>query len=379
LGHKHLMIRKIAARALATLAAGDGPSSGSALVCRCLDSLESTNHNQVHGSLLAILELISTSDKIKLETIESVSERLERLVQFSQKPFDVPLLCSATAFEILSHLYANREPNEDPFWVSYEAALSWLEELSGEVAGASKLGATVASAVTGRNCRQLWGQSATDEDRETSIQMLSSLFRSSFVDVRITAVKVFKKTVYIGVDELICRTSTDPTSSKRTIESLIDMLVSALTHEMRRGESDDDSPHPPTLRRLSRCLLDSLCAWESLVAVLSPERSAEMWRIASTILGDAREVGEGFETPLVGNAAELISFVLRQEGSRQTDKVLVFGDLVSRLSQPTQTFRLRHSAAAALKTSQVLQWMESSQMVMVASRLLQDSDGDVVS
>jgi hypothetical protein len=156
--------------------------------------------------------------------------------------------------------------------------------------------------------------------------------------------------------------------------------------------------HPPTLRRLSRCLLESIVACERLVGRLTEKEVYHAaWGLGLTITAREEacqdEATAGLAPPVIGNACELMSFEIVESNTAQNlDKISTFATSICRHSDSASGWRLRHSAAVALDTSKVLSWRPSTDSVpdweverrshqvtltLAAFQLLQDGDMDV--
>lgn len=207
------------------------------------------------------------------------------------------------------------------------------------------------------------------------------------------------------------------------------MLLIALRAEWTRNIMDDASDsnesqddflryHAPSLRRLTRCLIECLIAQKELNGQLvfpSTESASfdENWQM----LIDLRRIGGAHErdleqcrtsepgNSLSGNSVELMAFAIgfaankNQMGFDQAllEKVATFTDAIIQSINPLSVWLVRYSSAVAIHTSGILNWSKGEvtmkgpneeamyeiletkrfELYMQALDLLQDNDSDV--
>jgi hypothetical protein len=168
---------------------------------------------------------------------------------------------------------------------------------------------------------------------------------------------------------------------------LAETLLDSIDSEIHRDERVDDpvGAHPPTLRRLSRCILNVLYAKERITGTSTMGTiNVRLWGLGLSLLNkevvfvEEPDLGA---TPFLGNAAELMAFAIKGKSagdSRQEMTEILF-KVVVRLSNPALSWKLRHSAAVALGSIGSVNTSEQHGLVArrVALILLQDADVDV--
>jgi hypothetical protein len=415
LKNRQLSIRSAAARAVANLCSGDQLplSSSSVLLEECTKVLSLggkglDDWNAVHGSLLAINALTRSSSLARRLFQEmEISKQLLRFVSWEKDGPHYPPCCIVTAFETLVDIAV--EMKTAGLRPQIEAACQHMLRLlsaSEAIIGSANLAATVASGLCKLTLASLWNFPADSSDFERML----GLFQCDLIDVRLAAVKAFKKDIYKSIDRLLLLRFKDDGRSaqycKQILIAVARMLLQALHAELERDESPNDhvGTHPPTVRRLSRCYLECVCGYKKLIqdsnedfSSILPKEEGLLWKISLLVTDRETSTSESNgENLLSANAAELmaidISAMLRcvEEHNIQLDEVALrkietFVQVVARLVDPYSSWRSRHSAAVAIETSQILIprakliGMEESRkrLVLETLRMLQDSDCDV--
>jgi hypothetical protein len=405
LEHRELSIRKTAARALSNLSSREESSTTSvgrlaelfehrlSEVLQEMEDRSNCNWNKLHGTLLAILALSKSS----LEAGDIIRGVLSDHAFFklawveSRKPTIHPV-CILTSVEILSDLF-DRSDSVSTRCVELITLLEEVHPTKAIIPGAGDLSSKVAGVATRTICSKLWGDKTTSNELKLLLNGLMRLLQSPCVDVRIAAVKAFKKETYDGLDETVERSRGCSEYARELIASVATMLTQALTSELRLGE-ESTKAHPPTLRRLSRCLLECLDAASRLGSLENTFQSirADVLAASSAILslhaGD-RAYDPDSWTHLLGNATELLSFAIATDDSVDAARSAEFRALLGHISNPLCHWRVRYSAAAALERSCILEKgalsKHSDQIVLrkpidllfVWVNLLQDADEDV--
>ena len=373
--HRHLIIRKAAARALANLAS-DGSLSEWSLttilehcqskVTKCVDDRGKGDHwNLLHGSLLSIHELTMNFEKAATN-VKEIETQLFQIVTVYQhgSTILVPPPCISVAINILEKVLSVAQ-NEALLDVCF-GVITWVDRQVGrpmDSIGAAEL-STTAAAVAAKclsNC--IWD--AFSSASEMHLERLKSLVNSGIFDIRLAAVKAFKKNIYQGLERCSMRGTTNMAVKVMT------MLLQALEIEILRGKDALKSigSHPPTLRRLSRCLLVVI----STISDLVQEHSQKLTVVARSILDTSQELS----TMLDGNGLELLSFAMStcQNGGESR---LLLTNLI-RMSDPCCEWRVRHSAAAALQNCQLFSASIDDPITLFRcwTRLMHDDDFDV--
>lgn len=378
--HRNLSVRKAAARALRNLASDD-PSSATSIAsimeqCQREVSFVATHGrtsdlwNSLHGSLLSIQELAAHSEKAA--TMVRKSTTLRDLLRISKVRKDsailVPPPCISSTINILSLVGAERIKLLEAcfgviFWCESRAARH-MDQIGG-----AGLAATAALVGAKQIAQSLWNDPSSSF--KVHLMQLDSLFNSSVLDIRLAAVKAFKKSIYEGLD----RISTQDTEHG-LIAALMKVLLKALAHELARdSDGTEVGAHPPTLRRISRCLIETI---DKLLQIgthhADREFNEELRKVAGTIL----RRGHASQTILDGNSIELLSFGFAQHPEHD-DKYLLFHNL-TQMSVPYCDWRIRHSAAVALEISKALSSAVSENSLSLWQSwalLMQDDDIDV--
>ena len=405
LQHRYLSIRKAAARALRNLSSDDKDSATSmnSIMAFCQHTVsmvldtsfsggQGDHWNRLHGSLLTIRELVTHSEEAV--TVIRENGTLQELFQISRvycgSTILVPPPSIAVAIDILATVSTESEQSL-LLKICFEI-VAWLECKTPrriDCIGAADLCASAASVAAKSIASNLWGESCSNF--ELPLSQLDSLFKSKLVDARLVAIKAFKKSIYQGLDQVSSNTGT-----QRILGPLLKMLLSALSNELDRDTDhsmDDVGAHPPTLRRLSRCLVETIeIIVGTGIGILDGELSSDCRDTALAALergkgciSTAQDYGS--LTMLDGNALELLSFVFAKEGRSQKRDMRLFLSVVERLSNPYCEWRVRHSAAVALARIRVASEHDSTmdatdpstQLSLLRSwlKLMQDDDIDV--
>ena len=413
LKHRNESIRSAAARAISNLCSSDQMRNSSIvpLLERCFNALprelaESTppDFNAVHGYLLAINELTSTSSMAMQHVLDSrASQKLLDITTWAKTSLpQYPPCCIIPALSTLLRCVSDKTSD---LRVRVEAVcLNIVSKLeSSQTIGAAKLGATTAAVWCSLALPSLWDTNFCCETSNARLSQLSYMLGSSLIDVRLAAVKAFKKAIYSSIDKFVAT----GISLQRKIDKLASiggMLLEVLHKELRRDEQANDQTHPPTLRRLSRCFLECADAFKRVDVgggqlfgeVL--QHSDLLWKVSCMMSERENATLENFEptgeTLLMANAAEMMSINIatnvKSMASGEPDphlpaRMIFFSSGITRLNDPQYSWRSRHSAALAIENSQILRWglgdlrLQETQHLMVFETLqmLQDGDPDV--
>jgi len=355
--------------------------------------------NAVHGALLAMNTLVSAF--LEAGTLLRKSGLINYFFKVVNQGIQWnlwPPICLSEALSILTRISA--PVDSEIVWSHQistycEKAILLLEKSTEMTDGSSELAATAARAWCHRLVPKIWDLKS--EKSKESLSKMSILLGSDLIDVRLHACKVFKKTIYFNIDRLLDCAPAD--ECKMRLIAVSFNIAAAIQQELARATQEDI--HHPTLRRLSRCLLECVNAWQLLSqkpTQLPKELSEKLVAVIKGLVDQDNCLGKenGFprETPLSGNALELLSFVIaghpqllsggNVDVSIETS-VHNFAMDVCRLSNPHLPWRLRHSAAVAVEKSNLLSWNGVNESIKISRqalleevlRILQDQDPDV--
>lgn len=409
LDHPHVFIRKGAARALANISSAENqsPSSSITLLRFCKHTIQSSlilqhkgqHWNKLHGALLTIRELVSAAGaSVAIQELELGLDLVQVASLNGSTKALAPPSCMMVALDTLAEL-ADEKELHGRTEEACSQIIQWLEddEVGADGIGASELGALAGRVACEAVCSSIWSAATKNDVFEEQLAKLSRLLNCSRIDVRLSAAKAFKKSIYAGVDNMVDSSNDD---GKDRLFSLVALLTQSLDKETSRDGMLEDlvGTHAPTLRRLSRCLLESIAACERLAGRLTEKEVYHAaWGLGLTITAREEscqdEATLGLAPPVIGNACELMSFEIAESNTAQNlDKISIFASRICRHSDPASGWRLRHSAAVALDTSKVLSWRPSTDTIpdweverrshqvtltLAAFQLLQDGDIDV--
>lgn len=408
LSHRHYGVRRVAALALANLCSGerpDLPSSLPAMIHGCHDlfacAVREKDWNAAHGALLAIKALVkSFSEALNILHRSGLSGYFIHLGKSPKAMILWPPLCISELIHILTEIKSHDDSDDNSLHDTEDCCVNSLAIVTGTRlrAGESELVATAARALCFQKLSSIWNVSSDWNSFSSGLLQISSLLSSTDIDVRLHATKIFKKEIYRNVDNLLAASDVAATSRCDRLVEISRSLLRAVQVELRQNEG----PHTPTLRRLSRCLLESMGAYYHLNSLKGHALSlsvitfdGELWHTAENMLKLDRC---GDETPLTGNAAELMAYIVADLKSREQlldeeiRRIRTFAGVVRRVNDPMLSWRLRHSAAVAVEYSHLLGWSTASgcdasnqrelrkvqqSLLQEISLMLQDSDPDV--
>ena len=379
LGHSNLAIRKAASRALGNMASShkQSPSFVEELYARAFHGLKQRNNwNFCHGCLLTINELIQAHS---VHTEDSCVEALFHMVQV-RSIRKTPPLCQAEVLLALSNM-----PNKDE---NHKAKLAKVcfallssanpsRSLSVTDVGFAETSRVASSVATRVVVLKMQASIVKHCDlEENDMVTLSSLLKCKLFDARIASVKVLKKSIYGMIDQCLVSSEVNRETARRVLSKLHETIFSSLNTEIRC----DEGAHPPTLRRLARCLLECMDGEQSLNSEVGlgsglGDVGISLWHFdkRKTALEREQIVGEN-ATQLLGIVAELLSW------DCQTSQLQGLVELVKQISSPAVSWRLRHSAVVTVRRLLRNREVPEDTRVPVWSlcfSLLQDSDADV--
>ncbi len=402
LANKDHSIRAAAARSLGNVCSDEinNPSSSStSILKRCATSLMerdcdvAKNWNQVDGILLAMKAILSSSNT-KETTLQDVGVHhlFLQIVRLESTPM-YPPSCISTVLDLLVQHTEESKERRELIPVCLEIAKHCRFEA---LAGGALLYASAAKSLISLLEPDLW-KPCDSGVFEESILYLQSLLASELIDVRLTAVKSFKKTIYQNIDGILAQEN-DIITADQVLSKIATVLLHCIEVELKHGKSSQKSlgPHIPTVRRLSRCFLECFDGYQQL----KPETvnsfvdsiqtiDATLWSTAMAmvehekLLRDEELLSNG-ETFLSGNAVELMSIQIASDLARGIlvdTRVHVFSNVVCRLNDSQASWRSRFSAVKAITTSQILavyrDFCDGGAILSEVIEMLQDSDPDV--
>ena len=427
LGHRHHKVRTVAARALANLSSGDSfrSSFSETLLNKCERMLAVAVHkqqdgwNMAHGALLGIQYLIlkAPDPGTVLQNNDQLRVELFRCIEIGGDKYWCPPSCASIALEIL-HGAAAKGYTEINFENEVaRVSLKVVSELSAKsyyMVDASRIGEASLAAIAARGlcehcCKKVWDPSIDYTEQNISLSKLSFLLENNIIDVRLEAAKAFKKDICKEIELLLTGKDLSWETKEDILLRIAQMLQKALLSELNRAEILDSEKyvigkHPPTVRRLSRCLLECCYALRSLnyrleanVAVCEKLSARHTWEIALTMIGiedDSPETALDTDSHLSansGNAIELMAFAVQamctsgKADAKFSSNLRLFVQLLNRCNDVHASWKLRHSVVVAIETSQILVWdgfedgLKATQLDLCNEVLvlLQDSDPDV--
>lgn len=365
LGHSDLSVRQAAARALCNLSGGDDdrPLSVSCLYSHCIAELQKpSGWNKVHGVLLLLKEL-RLSKRITEE--DSHVKLLNDLLQTSSQGLAAPPICLVDSIHILETI-EDAKRQEVLAQICF-GIIWWLSQDTRtrlELPGMSELCASAAHAAVSWVAKKIFQRKSID-----AVGELSCLLECTTTDVRMPAIKRFKKLIYDGLDSMVIYAKQDSIGALAIVHTLGTAVAAALTKELNNDNPESAGTHPPTLRRLSRCLLEIEAARRRISPSTQTAKSYPLRQLGLSIL-DRAQLETDNTTPLVGNAVELVSADFHEQ---DMDRLW---PLLGKLSQASLPWRLRYSVACA--SARLWQDHRSlrPKLRYLASRLLQDEDPD---
>lgn len=403
LSNKHLAIRDAAARSLANICSDDEGNNSSfvAILKRCVNVLDEPKRkgqndwNQIDGVLLVVKSLMCSSvafrDEIRNSKIPSALLGMTRL---KKRSLQYHPSCVATAFDVLTDLLGSDSMQE--LWSSC-AMIQRCPNIENLPGGAMLYSSTARTAIKLIQ-RDIWEPMNADEFAD-SIVHLEDLLSCTLIDVRLVATKAFKKTIYQNIDCLVGAGKGRSLDATDVLLGVAKVLLKCTSLELQRGRGEKGplGAHVPSVRRLSRCLMECFDGYRILdgASVEDFVRATEtdtfcLWSTAMAMVTHEDFLREpaihpNGETFLSGNAAELMSIRIATDSQRNElneARLNTFSQVVCRLNDQEASWRSRYSAARAIEISHVLALPNDSSSVRGATlgvvlEMLQDSDSDV--
>ena len=403
---RHYAVRAAAAHTLANLCSGtDGQSVSSlrAMLGGChrllVDGVALADWNAVSGSLLGIKALVSQF--VASEAYLREFMLVDFFLKISKATSVIwPPMCLSEVLCILSNITAATSINTvncQQIEISCESAISSICKRPTKADGSSELATTTAQVWCHILVPKVWDFS---QDDDGALSKLGELLGCNVIDVRLHACKLFKKSIYKSIDYLLAENDSAANIRAARLVAIAWTIVKATHKEMARSKGG--GIHPPTLRRLSRCLLECISALNTLKEQsthLARDLTEEIGGIARSLIEQDHCLDDNIirrETPLSGNGLELLSFAIAEKHSQHTvghpfdqsheEEARFFCLTVCRLNNPDLSWRLRHSAAVSIEHSELLLLREESSFTIKQIQhnlleevltMLQDQDPDV--
>jgi hypothetical protein len=223
------------------------------------------------------------------------------------------------------------------------------------------------------------------------IDLLEDLLLNGTWDIRLHATKSLKKALRVNLQRFQYSTGTDENTKIIVIWRMTVMLLKSF-QGMLSLPNGSSNLHPPTLRRLSRCIIDCLLALKAVNSAICAlhirnyDVEHQLWMLLE--ITASKKVSEDMNISndeISGNLIELMSFVLfSQSWSRQENvqfilspndarRVKFFETVIDHAMQPHGFWRVRYSVALAIGISSIY----TVALAQHTITLLQDEDIDV--
>lgn len=382
LEHPEIAIRRAAARALSNISSFESESPTNAtelltdfhvVISDCVATFGSRkgfNWNKLHGVLEASCTLMKKSVKEMgiAKNILAPNPLFDACWIIDNMPV-MPPTCLSIAMDLLSGLLPSSNCTLD----RCDEVKRWLElPTSSHFSGAGELGLKIGHVTARYLAARIWDAKSWD-DVEVLLPKLKSVLTCPSIDFRLSAVKRFKKDIYAGLD----KTVENCEHAVPLIHSLASVLASSLSNESQ----DPAVCHYPTMRRLSRCLLECLDSASrlGLLEGLLPRIRTDAEIFFKTVF--TNDVEDDTKTQAFGNAIELYAFFVGFHPS--SPQPFDFEWLLKLASNPYGNWRVRHSAASAMARSRRpifdTSYLDLQQLVDSSTwiELIQDFDEDV--
>jgi hypothetical protein len=409
LGHFEHKIRIMASRALAVLCTGDEDksqvnTSRSALISRLLDtsclrsfsnlSTVLSDSNLEHGVLLGIKSLLTTAPAPEPLFKGKLCDTIAFYASWGNGSCSCPPLCTVAALETWMLVNQKHRNSHLVFFNNYlitiDVASSFtihlienlIQQQNVPINGLAALGACASKISCEWYTSCIYNSHTSISNKNIYFHKLSRLFNSPCYDVRLQAVKSFKKNHYNYMVKIIHDTHLTVDEKRDMISSINHILFTSLQLEMSRD--DIIGPHPPTLRRLTRCIIESITTYVNLSGnesepfsdwSMTSEISLDgFWEICVDLWfkGGGRDHNlDNLQTypdddidVLAANALELMAFILSLQMFDDTDDTVKTNALHKRieffvqssefLTNPRSSWRVRHGVSTAAGVCKLL-------------------------
>mmetsp|Transcript_30433 Transcript_30433/g.35096 ORF Transcript_30433/g.35096 Transcript_30433/m.35096 type:complete len:658 (-) Transcript_30433:568-2541(-) len=412
----------MAARAIAALCSGNGAkhitSSRAYLMSHCFSRLDRDTSlkncwNEVHGALLA-LQMLLRSMPCPLDGVLDNPQisKISYFASWTSAHCICPPSIAAVAIEILSEVHercaASREniSLKSVARTAFNCTEFFVGRSSINMIGQGYLSSVSAKALIQSLHDDALDPAGSDESRRTSLDAISSICKSESFDAAWAGIKALKKRLSFSIDGVLNK----DTYSKRDRAHILREMCFVLYDVLKCEYAKD--PHPPNLRRLSRCILELVKAckilhgdtiftkaclksnWDMFVGLQKLGGSKNITG-RTTKIYDEENAGNG----LSGNALELMSFCLgalyEVDGLNENmiSELSQFRHALLESTDPLSPLEVRHSAAMSIGFVGILTWeMHEGELThelhkkveiikldlyITAIKLLQDNDVDV--
>ena len=379
LSHRHIAVRKAASRALANMSSTnqDSPTFYGDIFQQLVVCIRKREcWNTVHGAILSLTELYRSaplSDQ-KLSLFDCTDD-LKDILSLTRST--TPPLCLSEALKALQELGRIKADISTILESCCFSTLAWIcskdsttPALFG-LADLASVSSTVAVELVISSLR-----ASLQSEHDEFFGKLSCLIECSHIDARIAAVKAIKKQIYGLVDNVIAFAEEDAQKASSILLALGKTLQSGLEEELSR-EDGSIGPHSPSLRRLSRCLLECVDGVKKLnpnetglrITLFAVDQALSNAQVFANI--ESRKFDEN-TAHLVGNALEIKALSI----PCQVEQV---AKAATELSNPSLSWRLRYSSSVAMKAVLKSSEISDCQLSLWDSgiKLLQDADDDV--
>ena len=335
IAHRHIAVRKIAARCIVNISLGDKDFQSllqdAKTAVEHISSGAFINWNGFHGSLLVCKELILKRRIAPTKELNDYSENLNTLVRHSDPNSRLPPLCRYAACEVIQLVH-----NES---TALRAQLEF--DPVGDSPGMAELRMVLAY-------------------QRASMWKHCKLFVSENFDSILWEAKALKRNVYDlgGMD------SFDQDDKRNVLPNLISDIIRFIEDRII-GKVRLSTP---TLRRLCRVIIE--CEEQIPRARDFDELRETISRFGWNLLDKRAELID-YPTQLLGNVIELITC---NESLNDGEKERLLRIISKSLRDPENHWRLRHSGAKALKPF-LLEFSTEAKLTYL--KYLQDPDVDV--
>jgi len=402
LAHPHHKVRLMAARAIAVLCSGGGNdiASWSNILNWCNKNIRSemNNMNLKHGILLCMKHILEQQALVCADAVKIVKGTIRYHSLWCLGETTCPPSCVSVALECWYQARCNNFEIDET--LSLESACLASIRISLQVMKLNEdEGASYLCTVTSTILVNIWVENVFSvnldhEDRKNYVNKIVWLLNVPSFDTYWSTIKAFKKPLLEKVKGLVEDLSVD-TQRRRTV--LSDVMSALLTHFSSIQEETCTThiaiKHPPSLRRLSRCILIVADGLESLSADFVIDIG--LWPTMKVILDISQtmlpEDDRSCWPLLRGNIVELMGYMIRapclHSDSNHIEYLNEFIIEVSKCIDPNLSWIIRYSAAKAmgscglfnLSITNVIAPLRSivSRMYSMVVTLCQDADDDV--
>jgi hypothetical protein len=366
-------------------------------------SKERPDWNAIQGHLLAISKFdLRSGDEASSEEIYLIHQLHSRLMDIATNARN-PIFPPVSRSTALKTLLSSSNPS-DEIGRGCELVIQDTN-IEGMISGCL-LYRTAAEGICRAVQANIW-QAKDENCLEENLSRLKDIFTSRLIDVRLVAVKYFKKDVYENIDRLEKRHLEGNTSKADDLllpltirNGLARVLLTCTAYELRRDETEPDiGAHVPTLRRLSRCFLEVAGCLQAISNdTLSPDDCSLLWTVScsmtkreSYLFEDSEESNGG--TVISSNAVEMMALAITSGWEYEArvieiirTRLAIMMKVVSRLNTRHASWRSRYSAALSLEACHSI-WTVSNlpgglkiiraDVLVQILAMLQDSDPDV--